>query len=487
MNTRWTAVGAVAVVAVLGMSTVTAQPPAPASFCERYPDAPACSAGDASCTVCHTSVPALNVYGEDVAAHLQPSAERPLHVDLFTAGLPEALEAVEPLDSDLDAYTNAEEIAFGSDPADPDSVPVKTRCKDGDKKDAYDLCAYDHDYAFKKVMIDVCGRSPTFEEREEFDKRSNKTKALHDTLDTCLDTEHWRGMYGVVWNLANDKIGPMASIKSGRNAGPIPLGDYDDDYAFWVYHQTDDRDARDVLTGQRFVSAEIEGGVTVLDEWSRTPLEEFGVRGFEVAQLVLYERRAGLLTHRWNLTVNTMFTGVPRTTAAQAYRAYLGYDISRLEGLAPVEGEPIDYDDKGVQREECAICHSTLDPLTYPFSRYEGIGGGNSDYIPFSYSANRMESFTWVDGPLVADTPEAGVLFGQPVADLMEWAEVAANSDAFRRKTVLDYWTLLVGERPRVGDQEAFAQLVEDFGDRHDYRVEAMLHDLIDTEAYGAP
>ena len=77
---------------------------------------------------------------------------------------------------------------------------------------------------------------------------------------------------------------------------------------------------------------------------------------------------------------NTMFTSIPRTTAAQAYRAFLGYDIAKLEGLWPVAGEPADYDNKGVGAPACAGCHATLDPLTYPFSRYEGIGGGG----PFS-------------------------------------------------------------------------------------------------------
>jgi len=75
-----------------------------------------------------------------------------------------------------------------------------------------------------------------------------------------------------------------------------------------------------------------------------------------------------MLTTRWFLAKNTMLTPVPRTTAAQAYRAYLGYDIAKLEGLQPVAGEPVDYDRKRVTAEQCAVCHSTLDPLSYPFS-----------------------------------------------------------------------------------------------------------------------
>ena len=68
-----------------------------------------------------------------------------------------------------------------------------------------------------------------------------------------------------------------------------------------------------------------------------------------------------------------MFTSIPRTSAAQAYRAYLGYDISKMEGLQAVVDEPVDYDAKGVEAPDCAVCHRTLDPLTYPFSRYDGL------------------------------------------------------------------------------------------------------------------
>jgi hypothetical protein len=59
----------------------------------------------------------------------------------------------------------------------------------------------------------------------------------------------------------------------------------------------------------------------------------------------------------------------------------------------------------------------------------------------------------------MADLPEAGVLFGQPVANLLEWAQVAANSDAFARATLLDYWKLLFGEAPRPEETAEFDQL----------------------------
>lgn len=470
-----------ATVAVQGL----AQPPGPAQFCEVYPDAPACAAGEVTCATCHEAPPRLNLYGAEVSAHLAPGEDRPLHADLFEVRLADALRAVEGLDSDGDGYDNLTEIEAGTSPADHASTPREVRCVDADPRDAWDLCDYDIDYAYKKVMLDFCGQSPTWHEREAFLAHSDPYGALHETLDTCLDSEFWRGMGGRVWNLANRKIGPQQAVKSGKDAGPIPLADYDDDYGYFVWTQTDGRDVRLVLTGQTFVDVRLQGGETVYEEWDRSPQEDIGQRGYDRAQLVPRRRRAGMITHRWFLMSNTMFTAVPRTTAAQAYRAYLGYDIARLEGIQPVSDEPVDYDSKGVAAEECAVCHSTLDPLSYPFSRYEGIGGGNGGQ--YTYNADRMRGFIDTDGTLVAETPEAGVLLGQPVENLVAWAEAAANSEAFRRATVLDYWRLLIGEDPRVSEQLELGDLVQGLGTRHQWSVEAMLHDLIDTEAYGAP
>ncbi len=457
-----------------------AQPPAPATFCGAYPDAPACDAGEVACGTCHETAPALNAYGADISAALAPELPRPLLPEVFEQELVPALLAVEELDSDGDGFDNLAEIEAGSAPARAGSVPRAAKCDDPDD-DGWELCGWDPAYTFRKVMVDFCGRSPTWSEREEFAQAPQPRAAVHATLERCLDAEHWRGIRGQVWNLANRKIAPLRAVKSGKDGGPIPLADYDDDYAYFVWTQTDDRDVRLVLTGKKFVEARYVDGLTEYDVWDRTPDEDYDLRGYSRSQAVESDRRAGMLTHRWFLMVNTMFTPIPRTTAAQAYRAYLGYDISRLEGLFPVEGEPVDYDHKGVAEPTCAVCHSTLDPLAYAFSRYEGI----EDY--YSYDPDRLTEFVDTEGPDIALAPEAGVLMGEPVADLVEWAAVAAESDAFARATVLDYWRLLVGQPPTDSEQAEFGALVHDLRDVHDYRVERMLHDLVDTEAYGAP
>jgi hypothetical protein len=73
------------------------------------------------------------------------------------------------------------------------------------------------------------------------------------------------------------------------------------------------------------------------------------------------ERRAGMLTSYWFLVFNDMFTALPRTAAAQSYRAYLGYEIAQQQALFPVNDEPVDYDLKGVTQAECA--HPSWKPV----------------------------------------------------------------------------------------------------------------------------
>jgi hypothetical protein len=487
--------------AVLVAWPVVAKPPAPLEFCRTYPDAAACAGGQPDCALCHSNPPARNAYGAQVESMLAPGAPRPLSDPAFVLALPEALRAVEALDADGDDASNLEELLAGSLPADASSGPVYAECSAEEAARAsvelqWNVCAYDADYVFQKVLVDFCGRSPTLTEKRAFRESADQMSELHAVLDKCLQSEHWRGRDGAVWSLAHEKVLPTRSVKSGEDAGEIPLADYLDDYNLFVYAHTGDRDVRDVLLAQYFVERTAEGELVPFE---RTPEEDFAARGYGGAQMVPVERRAGMITARWFLMSNTMFTAVPRTTAAQAYRAYLGYDIARMEGLHSAANEPADYDNKGVQRAECAACHSTLDPLTYPFSRYEGIGGGDKSlakpanlpfglkFVPYTYNPTRLDRFVEVDGASVVDTPEAGALFGAPVANLLEWAELAANSDAFARTVVEDYWKLLLGSPPTARDSQEFTALWKALRTTHNYRVEKMLHALIETEAYGVP
>jgi hypothetical protein len=508
--------------AVLTLSaSVRAKPSAPAIFCKTYPQAPACASGEVTCATCHTSVPARNVYGASVSAALLVGTPRPLSDEAFASGLPAALAAASGLDPDGDSVASASEIESGSNPSDGASKPVQRECVANVNVTGWNLCGYDSSYAFNRVINDFCGRTATLEERASYAKSSDRRGDLHKALATCLRSEFWRGRDGVVWNLGAPKIRPNASIKAGPGAGGVPLADYDDDFALFTYSHLDDHDVRDVLTANYYVDGPTAATPTSYTQVRLTPKEDLARRpGFTTYQALEQGQRAGMITTRWFRAVNTMFSAVPRTTAAQAYRSYLGLDIALLQGLQEgIPAEPFDYDSKGVRAAGCINCHRTLDPLSYPFSRYEGLdldpnlvrllagmmpggdggapgGGPSSDggappmpTIPVlpQYIPNRMERFIDSDGERILDVPESGVILGKPVKNVVEWAAVAANSPEFAQKVVLDYWRVIFGEEPRASDVPELVRLANSLTTQDTYNIEKMLHRLIDTEAYGAP
>ena len=439
------------VVALVGWAPTSAiaKPIAPGIFCEKYATSPLCAGGLIACTGCHTTPPQHNAYGLAVKDAIGTGD--------FAASLPDALAMIEAEDADGDGFSALDEIEWGTWPGDPLSHPIIRECPSP---------AFDPSYAFEKVSLDVCGIAPTFDERQMFESLSmtDKMSALHAKLDTCLDSEFWLGKNGVLWELAHRKIRPIGALKAGEDQGAIPISDYYEDYQMFVYAQIDDHDVRELLTGDYFVDRTIDP--TIYTRVADRP-----------NQYVPVERRAGMMTTQWFLIYYVMFTAVPRTAAAQAYRSYLNLDIAKLQGLRPVEGEPIDWDAKGVTQEACLVCHSTLDPLTYPFTRYEGFPGA-------TYNTDRMQQYLY-EAPNIGNTPEAGMILNQPVSDLLEWADVAANSDEFAAAVASDYWQLMIGHAPNAEEIAEFEQLWRDLRGDHAYSVERMLHSLIDTEAYG--
>src|SRR5258706_6319544 len=92
--------------ALISPGAVLAKPPAPATFCAKYPTAPTCVGAQPACAFCHASPPARNAYGMAVESSLAPGLPRPLSDTDFQNALPSALAAAESADSDGDGRSN---------------------------------------------------------------------------------------------------------------------------------------------------------------------------------------------------------------------------------------------------------------------------------------------------------------------------------------------------------------------------------------------
>lgn len=443
-----------------------AMPEAPAVFCETYPEAPTCSTGTTDCSTCHSDsgAPAHNLYGADLRAAFPGDP-----ADDFAGLLPEALRAIEDLDSDGDGRSNLEEITIGTPPGQASSAEPECDPQPEGRNTGWDVGVYDPVFAYKRVLLDFCGRSPRYEELQAFRELADPMPVVHQTLDACLESPYWAE---ILRELAVDAVEPI-----GPPTDANILGNWEWDLRMYAYAMSGERDAADVLQADYLVVEEPSGsGRLVAVDEPRSSLETY-------AQPLPAELRYGMMTSRYSLAMRVMFSPVPRNLASHWYRKLLGLDIARSEGLYPVDeldGElpwpaPLDVDDKGVWQEACAACHSTLEGMSYPWARYNGIdleGDTTGTYID-----DRAEE-------LVPTTD--GWLMGQPVSGPDEWIAVAVASDAFSEHTVSTFWTRLFQRPPLSCEQEEYTRLWQGFRDG-ERNVETMLHDLIDTDAYGVP
>ncbi len=495
----------VAIFLVINACTAYAKPQGPHLFCQANADFPSCAGTAIACNYCHLSQPpAFNPFGKCFQATL---INEGLLFPSSKEDMSSALSMLAAQDCDEDGIKNEEEIRRGSLPGDPSSQPSSNPCINGgtfEDDSAYKTCSYDQDYVYKKVWIDFCGESPTFDEYHEFKQLSsqNKTLEIDQVLDKCFDSDHWLGKDGVIWQIGHYKIRPVGSVKLGEDEGLIPIVDYYADFNLFVWSQIDNNDARDQLLADFTVTR--SGGKGIPTRYSQqTPSRLLD------GQVMQEDRRVGLLTTFWNLGFYLNYTAVARVLVAQAFRAYLGISMSKMQGLNPPPIEDSlfqDYDAKGVDRPECAVCHTTIDPIAYPFRNYNGLTGTSSvlqgqnasglssvsnlgdeeNLTPLSYSLPRLEFYEDVM-PGISKMPEAGFIMGKRVENLYQWAEILVNSDQFAANSVRDYWKVLIGSDVKSYQQKEFKKLWENFKSGHSYSIEAMLRELVKTEAYGVP
>lgn len=490
-------------------SEARAMPEAPSLLCEALPESADCMGRVPDCQLCHVSTfpPSWNDFGLAIQAALP-------RLSTFADELPEVLRGLEHADSDGDGASNLDELTKGTLPGSASSVPVaaveETEAPRGSVPNPdYDVGHHDAAFAYRRVSVLYCGHSPSYEEMRAFDDETVSAEArrtlLHERLEVCLDSDYWQRE--ALMRLADDRIRPIRNLGTDSqvvitipletlNGSPqlrSAMGDYNYDYRLWVHALTGNRDARDLLLAQYFVEESPDG------TWTTTESVIPNVRDDVTASGQLLEKpyRAGMLSTMWFITRNTMFAQLPRTTAAAAYRAYLGADISKMQGLLPVAGEPDDIDNKGVANPRCAVCHSTLDPLAYAFASYNGfefnqdpavvadlfLTGNFREFSRFGiYNPDRPKAKM----PSWSPAEQQPVLLGQKVDNLIQFAQVAADSDEFARNLAKIFFSHALTREPDAADLAELNTLWQNLPSDQ-FSANKLIHRLVDTLAFGAP
>jgi len=458
------------IISFLFILSTTSQglPPALTEFCNVNVHDNLCRQ-NYDCKICHIqNGPTLNPYGNDLIQNLmtQPQYNKG-NIEKFIVS---SITGTYDKDSDADGVSNKVEISAGSLPGDSNS-----------KLDSSSRTPiYSPELAFQRVAVLYCGTRASYGEKINFEKSSDKSRSLHSKLQSCLESNWWKK--SALRKLADPRIKPMKAL--GLD-GSIVLADYEWDYRLFSYVLSGDRDFRDLLLADYHID---ESGVKVFETippslFPRSSqinnLGPFIVLG--TGQPLERDKRLGMITSQWFLTTNTMFSKIPRTTAAQALRAYLGLDLAKSEGMHPIQGEPRDLDQKGVKQAECAFCHATLDPLSYTLSNYRGI---ETDFtLIFSYLLqNRTPSGTYDQNR--TNFESQGSILGQKVTTPSEWATVAANSIEFRRNILNMFFEYSIGKKPQKDrGQSEFDKILSEIPSMN-FQAEKIIHALIDTTSF---
>jgi hypothetical protein len=468
--------------AVVALASVAhARPTAPDLFCKVYPTATQCRGSVAACTVCHAMAPTLNLYGESISGALDRSRS-------FEAALPGALAAVEAQDADSDGQSNAQELADGTFPGNVSSVFAGEAPRPERESS---------EFLFRRVSVAFCGESPTFEEMEQLRAADDKKAYAHAKLTECLKSDYWRNE--VLVHIADPLIRPVGLLGHCN----LALLDFEPDYNLFLWAMTNGRNASDLLTAKYFVERSETGELRQVEQLPTTRVRA-GINCSSPQfpgvspQNVAIPYRAGMLTTANFLLNNTQGSYLPRVSAGIAYRNWLGADIAQYQALYSVPEEPRDIDSKGVKDPVCAACHSTLDPLAYAYAYY--YGGGPLEQFG-AYARERPEVFLGALGATrkilndwYNDQPVPR-LFGKPfsqeyklpedTSSLAQIAAEAAGSDLFARHIARLVFREVVGGEPEPRDADELEQLWRSLRS-HDFSVDKMCHDLIDTRAFGS-
>lgn len=418
-------------------------------LCKKYPASFYCDSTLNACKTCHSSPPTLNSYGEDVRGSLNGP---------LSSALDNALNLIEKDDSDGDGALNLDELSGKGAPGNSDIKPS------GAMK-----IIYDHSLALKRVKAIYCGESVTYELMQSLAKSQDKKTLVHKELTKCLTSDFWKNE--ALHRLADKKIQPLGAVGFGGN---VVIADFRWDYRLFAYIMSDDRDSRDLLSAQYHIDSNgkrIEGKID-REEFPQIIGQRIVLGG---GQPLEPARRVGMITTQWFLAYYSMFAALPRNTAAQAYREYLGMDIAKGEGLSPIANEPKDVDEINIKQPDCVVCHSTLDPLSYAFSTYSGIETGVLEILTNASGTYNKDRKPW---------EAQGSILGQPVKNLLEWAQKARNSDPFKQHVARLMFRQALSRDVLPHEKSEFDEIWKSMpADK--YSVNKLLHRLIDTKAFG--
>jgi hypothetical protein len=232
-----------------------ARPSAPLLVCQSYPTAPACAGQTPPCLTCHSVPPALNPFGAELAPAVGSG---------FDTALAGALRAIDAADADGDGVSNGDELRQGTLPGDSASVS-RTISVEGGTNPSYSVGMWDSRFALRRVKAAFCGRSPDYEDFQALQAAPDQRAFVHAALDTCLKSKHWRDE--ALPRLADMKIRPLGAAGTCLNF----YGNFEPDYALFVWALTDGRDARLLLRSQQHVQRNPDGTLSPIDE-SRGPI-----------------------------------------------------------------------------------------------------------------------------------------------------------------------------------------------------------------------